>query len=238
MPKKSLGQHFLRDKDTIDWIISRSHPDQYQVIEIGPGKGALTEHFQPNEVILFEMDDDLVNEWIIKGYRVIRGDAVQTLSKKIPSFKTTKEFQVVSNLPYNASTQIYVELMKLQIPYLVLMFQKEVGEKIRADYGDRNFGRLSLLTKIFYEFIDSKLVPPNAFYPPPKIFSEVLVLQKRKVPLLEVADFSKLESVIKSLFQFPRKKIKAAGVLSEPICNKRPHEITENEWLEILRSKL
>ena len=153
-PKKSLGQNFLIDKNIVNKIVNLTDFKNKNIIEIGSGKGALTEKIiekKPKSLILFEKDFNLAKKLKLKYsekkyIKVINEDF---LKSKLNIFK--EKYIIIGNLPYNISSQILVKFIKFKIwppkfNDIIFMFQKELGEKIIGKYLSKNYGRLSILT--------------------------------------------------------------------------------------------
>ena len=179
---KSLGQHFLLDVNTTDKIARLALPlNQCETIEVGPGPGGLTRSLLKNNASLtvIEMDDRFItplNE-LAKSYNnltVIHDNALKVDIAKI----TKKNIKLVSNLPYNVGTKLLINWL-LSEPLFwskaVLMFQKEVAQRITANPNDKAYGRLAILTQSICNAQIAFDVPSMAFTPPPKVDSAVVV---------------------------------------------------------------
>ena len=199
-PKKRFGQNFLRDQNIVERIMKAADPqpsDRY--LEIGPGDGALTKRLlatgQP--VLVIDIDKMLGADLKDSGYHnldVVIGDALRldwgTLLQNPP-------YKLIANLPYNISSQILFRVLEYRQLFsrLVLMFQKEVGERLEATSGSRDYGVLSVLMQTWFQIERVTTVPPRAFSPPPKVDSMVLCfepLSETPVPLLDVELYRRL----------------------------------------------
>ena len=171
--KKSLGQNFLIDKNIIKKIINLVVIKDKKIIEIGPGKGALTEEIlnrKPKLLSLIEKDSRLVEELRRKycknkNIKIYNADVLKINLKKI----ICKGSIIFGNLPYNISSQILVKILKINswpINYtdMVLMFQKELADKILGKFATSNYGRLSILTNYKLDILNKFLVSPNCFF--------------------------------------------------------------------------
>tara|TARA_B100001059_G_C17814047_1_gene574021 strand:- start:314 stop:1096 length:783 start_codon:yes stop_codon:yes gene_type:complete len=232
LPKKSLGQNFLIDKNIIKKIIKLTNLQGKHILEIGPGRGALTEEIlkkNPSSLIVVEKDRELAdllkkkykNNKILKIYN---NDILKFNIEKIIK-KGTKIF---GNLPYNVSSQILVKIIKFKkwppkFSDLILMFQKEMGEKIVASYPSSNYGRLSILTYLRLINVNKFMVSPNCFRPRPKINSLVLHFKPKKM-LFNINDISILEKITNIFFSKKRKMINKTikNVLSNKQIDKIP----------------
>lgn len=178
-PKKSLGQHFLRD-DNIALKIVRSLPVSAGevVLEIGPGMGVLTRHLLavPGiELYCIEIDRESVSylrqHYPQLGERLLEGDFLET----VPAIPPGK-FSVIGNFPYNISSQIFFRVLEQRdrVEHLVGMVQKEVADRIAAPHGNKTYGILSVLLQAYYNVELLFKVPPGVFNPPPKVMSAVI----------------------------------------------------------------
>ena len=215
MPKKSLGQNFLIDKNIIKKIINLSNIQNRHVIEIGPGNGELTDEIiknKPKSITLIEKDFDLTKR-LKKKYSenqnliIFNDDILKFNLEKI----IKKESMIIGNLPYNISSQILVKIIKFKkwppnFFDLIFMFQKELGEKIIGLYETPDYSRISILANSRSKVIKKFFVSPNCFRPIPKITSMVIHF-KPKSTLLNIKNILKLEEITKIFFSNKRKMI-------------------------------
>ena len=213
--KKSLGQNFLIDKNIVKKIVNLENLKGKDIIEIGPGKGALTEEIlnsNPKSIKLIEKDSNLFN--LLKS-RFKNQKTITIFNSDILKFKIdkilTKNTVIIGNLPYNISSQILVKILKIKWPpkfrSLIFMFQKELGEKILGKFGSKNYGRLSILSN-YRLLIKSKfLVSKNCFSPKPKVTSIVINFVPKSSNIIKIKDLSNLEKVTNILFSNKRKMI-------------------------------
>ena len=194
-PKKSLGQNFLIDKNIIKKIVSLVKIKNKNIIEIGPGKGALTDEILkqfPKSLFLIEKDEKLSKELVFKysqhkQVKVISGDVLKLDLERI----TLKNSIIFGNLPYNISSQILVKLIKFKtwtpnFSDLVLMFQKELANKITGKFNTKHYGRLSILTSYRLNIIQKFLISNNCFFPKPKVTSIVIHFRPLKNILFKI----------------------------------------------------
>ncbi len=229
--KKSLGQNFLIEKNIIKKIINLIDIKGSNIIEIGPGKGALTDEIikkKPNSLILIEKDF-LLAKYLKEKYKnnkieIINEDVLKLDFKNLIYDKT----DIIGNLPYNISSQILVKILKndkfnKKFNNLIFMFQKELGEKIIGKFPSKNYGRLSILTNLKLNFISKFLVSPNCFFPKPKVTSMVIHF-KAKTKIFDIKDISNLEKITNILFSSRRKivKKKIKEILNTRKLNKLP----------------
>jgi 16S rRNA (adenine1518-N6/adenine1519-N6)-dimethyltransferase len=226
--RRAYGQHFLRDGSVIDHIVTAALEESRKngcktLLEIGPGQGALTLPIlarKPPELLLklAEMDRRLAETWNQKGLEVLVGDFAQARPE---DFLQSWPLCVVSNLPYASGTAILNLLADHphQIPAMVLMFQKEVAQKILARPGERACGSLTLHIRNRWEAELLCDAPPIAFQPPPKVDSQVLLLRARAKPKIEasVRDPKLFEQIVKTAFSQRRKMLR--GTLGKSHSN-------------------
>ena len=214
--KKSLGQHFLIDKNIIKKIINLVQISNKNVVEIGPGDGALTDEIikkDPKKLILIEKDFKLVKKLKDKYFnnkkiKIFHSDVLKFNVEEIIKKNTI----IFGNLPYNISSQILVKFIKFrQWPPkyndIIFMFQKEVGEKIIGKYPSKDYGRLSILTNYKFEVLNKFLVSPNCFYPKPKVNSLILHFSPKRKKKFNILNINNLEKVTNILFSNKRKMI-------------------------------
>ena len=250
--KKSLGQNFLVDQNYIQKIISalELQPDE-TIIEIGPGRGALTKHLVESgaNIIAIELDRDLVpilqKEFIdYENFRIIEQDALQIDFSKVKSQKS--KVKLVANLPYYISTAILQRLIEQREVFseFVLMLQKEVVERITAKVGNSERGFLTVLVEAFCEAEKLCDVPPNAFRPAPKVWSSVVRLKVKEFSaindlevfreLLSVGFTQKRKTILNNL---KAKYENANQILGEIQIeqNRRAESLNLDEWLKLAK---
>ena len=233
--KKSLGQNFLIDNNIVKNIVKLANLKNKNIIEIGPGKGALTEEIlkkNPRSLKIVEKDFNLAKE-LNKKY--FKNKLIEVFNDDILKLKLDKILHkntiIFGNLPYNISSQIFVKILRLKklhlkIEDMVLMFQKELGEKIISKYPSANYGRLSILMKL--NFIKKFYVSRNCFFPKPKVTSIVIHFKPKKNILSKIKKIENLEKITNILFSNRRKMI-----------NKNIKKIlNESELKKILNLKL
>ena len=212
-PKKSLGQNFLLDKNIIYKIINAAKIKSSDVVlEVGPGTGNLTEFIvaqKPKKIFLIEKDETLANNLekrYLDNISIIKKDIL-----KIPyDFFFGKKFLILGNLPYNISTKILSDLClnkNLIVSKMILMFQKEVAERILANVDSKNYSRITILSKWKYDIKKITDVKPNSFFPRPKVHSTVLEFLPKK-NFHQIKDPKNLEKITKVFFSQRRKMIK------------------------------
>lgn len=183
-PKKAFGQNFLVSPSVISKIIyevkNRAFTD---LVEIGPGLGALTEPLLANSLrpLLIEIDPDLVKYWNGRGLSVIEHDAIR-LNWDLLNLRPNS--LLVSNLPYQISTHLVVDrcLGPMNLQYMVLMFQKEVAQKLMAAPRTAEYGLLSVMAQSYFKISRVVDAAPRDFYPAPKVASRVLAFERLPDP--------------------------------------------------------
>jgi 16S rRNA (adenine1518-N6/adenine1519-N6)-dimethyltransferase len=246
--KKSLGQHFLEDHIIAEKIVSCAEiGHDSSVIEIGPGGGSITKWIyeaKPKQGILVEIDSRFIPDLRSKfpEFQVVNQDICDIdLSKENYGAKLI----ITGNLPYNVSTRILEYLVSHHrlIDRMVLMFQKEVGDRIYAQLATKDYGRLTLLAQEFFETEKLFVIKPGAFNPPPKVDSVVILFSKRTKPLIDVKDRKLYERMIKHVFSNRRKMMRRSlkalcdedtleqlFAHSGVVPTKRPEELTIQEF--------
>ena len=212
--KKSLGQNFLVDKNMIVKIVNILKLKNKNILEIGPGTGNLTEEIlkkSPKKVLVVEKDDSLANLLKVKFKNridVINKDILKTDENSLSNQTLT----VFGNLPYNISTEILCKwiLNIKQIIWfdcLVLMFQKEVADRIISDFNTKSYGRLTILANWRLDIKKICDVSPLSFQPKPKVKSTVLFLKPKKEFFI-LKNAKNLEKITRIFFMHRRKMIK------------------------------
>jgi len=237
--KKKYGQNFLIDKNVIKKISNLIPKKSLNIIEIGPGDGRLTEfilNFQPRELKLIEVDTDLIP---ILHAKFIKYKNVELINIDIMKYdEELKTDLIISNLPYNISSQILVKICLMEnLPLnLILMFQKEFAQRLL----DKKINSLNSLVNCFYNIDSSFTVSQNCFRPIPKIDSTVLYFSKKKKPLLHKSEIHNFINFKRKLFSHKRKtlnnQLKNFSFLSDEFdLNKRVEEISLQKLLQIYR---
>jgi len=241
--KKSLGQHFLTQpklaQRMADAIISL--PDVASILEVGPGKGILTQYLvkRPEDLYLVELDKDMLPILSTRfgDLTIHYGDF---LKLNIIDF-ISGPFHLVGNFPYNISSQILFRMLdhRSQIPQMVGMFQKEVAQRISSDHGSKKYGILSVLMQAYYEVDYLFSVGPSSFSPPPKVNSGVIRLVRRNVPLVPPVYEKIFRRVVKMAFNQRRKMLRNSlksilpPVLDNPIWQLRPEQLSVQDFANL-----
>lgn len=211
-PKKSLGQHFLRDDDVHDDILFRARlSKEDHVLEIGAGDGTLTRSLAElaGRVVAIETDRRLLpllrKEFPPGGSTEILETDI--LKFDLADFASLAPLKVVANLPYNIATAVLEKLLVRGdlFPLQILMFQKEVALRLVASPGGGEYGSLSLATQLRAEADVLRIVPPSAFVPPPKVESALVRIVPRKEPLLKSGEEKIFSLLTRGGFRHRRK---------------------------------
>ncbi|WP_343305248.1 16S rRNA (adenine(1518)-N(6)/adenine(1519)-N(6))-dimethyltransferase RsmA [Chitinophaga niabensis] len=241
--KKSLGQHFLKDENICKQIVGSLPVEKgMQVLEVGPGAGAITKYLLEIPDIHFkavELDAEKV-QYLEKTFPAIQGKLI------LDSFLETPvpyegQFSVIGNFPYNISTQIMFRVLdwRAQVPVVVGMFQKEVAVRIAAKEGNKDYGILSVFLQRFYDIEFLFEVHEDAFNPPPKVKSGVIRLTRLESPLA-VKNEKKFTLLVKTAFGQRRKQLRNPlkgffdkEYLQQPIFTKRAEELTVADFVAL-----
>ncbi|MED4069670.1 16S rRNA (adenine(1518)-N(6)/adenine(1519)-N(6))-dimethyltransferase RsmA [Priestia endophytica] len=217
--KKSLGQNFLIDPNILTSIVRHAELDDKKgAIEIGPGIGALTEHLArtAKKVVAFEIDQRLlpILDETLAPYdnvEVLNQDVLKADLKSVleEQFAGIEDIMVVANLPYYVTTPILMKLLEEELPLegIVVMLQKEVGDRISAKPGTKSYGSLSVAIQYYSEPETVMTVPKTVFNPQPNVDSSVIRLKMRKTPPVELDDSAYFFTVVRACFGQRRKTI-------------------------------
>ena len=238
--KKSLGQHFLKDETIIQKIVEALKQDPFtQLLEVGPGGGALTKHLVQIPNIDFkavELDDDKT-AYLKNTYPVLKGKIIAESFLDIDQ-PFTGSFTVIGNFPYNISTQILFKVLdwKEDVPVVIGMFQKEVAERAASKEGSKVYGVLSVLIQAFYQVEYLFDVNPQCFNPPPKVQSGVIRLRRKK-ETLAVKSERAFNVLVKTAFNQRRKTLRNAvkslftpEILQDELFNRRAETLSVEEF--------
>ena len=212
--KKSLGQNFLIDKEILDKIINITLIKDKNIIEVGPGTGNLTSLIlkkKPKKFFVVEKDNDLatyLEDTFKEKMTIINKDILEIDETSLINEKVT----VFGNLPYNISTEILSKwIINLKddfwFDHLVLMFQKEVADRIISKFNTRNYGRLSILTNWKLNVKKICDIKPESFFPRPKIDSSLLFFTPKK-SFYDIKNVKNLEKITRIFFNHRRKMLK------------------------------
>ena len=249
-PKKSLGQNFLHDRNIISKIIDAAKIDNTdEVLEIGPGTGNLTRLIidkNPKKIYVIEKDSTLAKD--LKKRFLNKIDVIiKDILKISDEFYLEKKFLILGNLPYNISTKILSNFClnnKLNVSKMILMFQKEVAERIIAKVNSKEYSRITILSNWKFDIKKIIDVKPNSFSPKPKVHSSILEFTPKK-KVYEIKNPKNLEKITKVFFSQRRKMIKKpikllfkdlefdySKINAEP--SDRPQNLSIDKYLKIV----
>jgi len=216
-PRKTLGQNFLQDPNIINKIVAALNIRNTDVVlEIGPGRGALTELILPlaGQCHLVEFDYDLAAYWqtrretypnlVVHECDILKFDLDNVISQ------VQQPIKVIGNLPYNISSPVLFHLMQYadHIEWQVVMLQKEVVERMASEPGSKQYGRLSVVLQQRYQIEHLFTVPPGAFFPPPKVDSAIARLTPLAEPVYPVKSQADFTVLVKQAFAQRRKTLR------------------------------
>ena len=252
-PKKSLGQNFLTDKNILKKIVSVIKIKDKSILEIGPGTGNLTSYIlkdNPKKLFVVEKDKNLaifLKEKFEDKIIIINDDILKIEEKNL----NKEKFIVFGNLPYNISTEILAKwILNLDdknfwFDSLILMFQKEVANRIISKFNSPKYGRLSILANWklnIYKICDIK---PSSFFPKPKVDSSLLLFKPKKT-FIQFKNPKSLETITRVFFNQRRKKLKTPfNILfkdNEEVLknlkidlNLRPHNLNDEIYYKLTK---
>jgi len=215
-PNKKLGQNFLLDTDITDKIVRvAGNLTGINIIEIGPGAGTLTRSLIASDaksITAIELDRNciLALEKLVElasgKLKILQADALKFKEEEL----LLNPVKIIANLPYNIGTELILKWLHKRSLFssITVMLQKEVVDRIIAQPGTKDYGRLSIISQFTCEIRKEFEVPPQAFFPAPKVFSAVVTLVPRR-ELMYDCDLEKLENCTRLLFQNRRKMIRA-----------------------------
>ena len=247
-PKKSLGQHFLKDLSVAERIARTisGYPD-LPVLEVGLGTGVLTQFLLQDhpDLTVVELDRESV-AYLQTHYPALEGRIIQAdflkmnLHVLFPS-----AFCVIGNYPYNISSQIFFKVLEYRdkIPCCAGMIQKEVAERLASPPGKKSYGILSVLIQAWYDIEYLFTVEPIVFDPPPKVKSAVIRMTRNSRFVLD-CDENLFRTVVKTAFNQRRKTMrnslkpllgKENEIFALPVFDKRPEQLSVEEFIELTR---
>ena len=245
--KKRLGQHFLTDlsvarniADTVD--ICPNLP----ILEVGPGMGVLTQFLleKGRKFKVVEIDEESVT-YLCKNLPGLGEENIipdDFLKMHLDRLFEGGQFMLTGNYPYNISSQIFFKMLDNRdyIPYCSGMIQKEVGERLAAKPGNKAYGILSIFVQLWYDVEYLFTVSENVFSPPPKVKSAVVRMSRNNRTTID-CDEELFRKIVKGTFNQRRKKLrnsiqqivgKESPLLSDPILDKRPEQLSIEEFIE------
>jgi 16S rRNA (adenine1518-N6/adenine1519-N6)-dimethyltransferase len=241
--RKSLGQHFLKDENICRKIITALQQRSFsQLLEVGPGGGALTKYLLQIKDIDFkavELDEEKI-EFLLQTYPALKGKIIHQnfldADKPFPG-----KFTVAGNFPYNISTEILFKIMewKDDVECMIGMFQKEVALRIAAKEGNKIYGVTSVLVQGFFEVEYLFDVHERSFNPPPKVKSGVIRLLPRAAAL-KMKTEKDFFLLVKTGFNQRRKTLRNAvknlfdaAILADELFNKRAEQLSVQQFADL-----
>tara|TARA_S200000501_G_scaffold52639_1_gene42760 strand:- start:715 stop:1575 length:861 start_codon:yes stop_codon:yes gene_type:complete len=250
-PKKKLGQNFLIDSNILNLIINNSEIKKNDnILEVGPGLGALTERIleKTENLVCIEKDSKIVNylNTNFNNLNIIENDALKI---KYSTLFNKNDFKVIANLPYSIASRLIVNLAESTNKPLsmCLTIQKEVAEKLISKPKDKSYGVLSILSNVFYKTTLLKKVSPNCFFPIPKVWSAIIKMDKRFIPLVNENLYNDFKYIVKYCFSQKRKQLgtslKKLGFRTPKktfsnldfFIEARPEELEIKDWIDITK---
>lgn len=248
---KALGQHFLTDKQVLQDIFEAIvlHCDDLPLLEVGPGAGALSELLQHRESYKLVEYDKRWAEHLTQSFLTLKDKVINQDFLQMDLDDAFKEpFAVVGNFPYNISSQIVFKILDHidRVPVMLGMFQKEMAQRICANEGSKTYGIISVLTQLYFETSYLFDVESEAFNPPPKVVSGVMMMKRRTVDFEVNPSFFK--AVVKTAFNQRRKTLRNSlkqflqdeDLRALPVFNLRPEQLSLHSFINlsnILESK-
>jgi 16S rRNA (adenine1518-N6/adenine1519-N6)-dimethyltransferase len=241
--KKSLGQHFLHDENMCKKIVSQvDRKPGMQLLEIGPGGGALTKYLIEWEDVTYraiEVDEEKV-QYLQHTYPVLKDKIIlkDILKADVP-FEGA--FSVIGNFPYNISSPIMFKMLdwEPQVTEVIGMFQKEVAQRIAAGPGSKLYGILSVLTQAYFKVEYLFDVHQNCFTPPPKVMSGVVRFSNSGNPY-GITERRKFINLVKAAFNQRRKTLRNAlrgtlppDALSDVLMDKRAEQLSVADFVRL-----
>ena len=245
-PKKSLGQHFLKDLSVAERIAGAlPETTELPVLEIGPGTGVLTQFLLKNrqQLTVVEFDKESVT-YLNRHYPELQGRIIEADFLKLDlNTLFPAQFAVIGNYPYNISSQIFFKVLeyKDKIPFCAGMLQKEVAERLAAPAGTKACGIITVLLQVWYDVDYLFTVEPEVFDPPPKVKSAVIRMTRNKRTALD-CDETLFKTVVKTAFNQRRKTLRNSlksllweknSISTLPVFDKRPEQLSVEEFIEL-----
>ena len=214
-PGRGLGQNFLLDSNLLEWIVRNSAAaEKDNVLEVGPGFGALTEKMVAAgfNVTAIEFDHRLAGYLRKKfagkdNFTLVEADACKVDFDEL--FPSGTEYKAVANLPYAISSVFIAKMLECKNPpkTMFFMLQKEMGERLAAKSGTKAYGALSVRTQLLYDVEIAKIVPPQVFCPPPEVDSALVSFKLREGTPFSTDELKTFSTLVRSLFNQRRKQL-------------------------------
>ena len=245
-PKKSLGQHFLKDLSIAERIAGvLPESPVLPVLEVGPGTGVLTQFLLKNnyDLTVVELDKESV-KYLDEHFSELKGRIIEADFLKLDlSALYTGGFYVIGNYPYNISSQIFFKVLdyKDKVPCCAGMLQKEMAERMASKPGKKAYGIISVLLQTWFDIEYLFTVEPEVFDPPPKVRSAVIRITRNSRTALD-CDEVLFKTVVKTAFNQRRKTLRNSlksllgkdnNISSLPVFDRRPEQLSVEEFVEL-----
>ena len=246
--RKKWGQNFIADPNLLDRIArTLDLKKNNAILEIGPGDGLLTKKIFSNvkEMVAIEIDPLLIKHLSIrsdlKGLKIIHGDILRQDIEELP---IKNPVRIVGNIPYNITSSIIFWLIE-QLDFWEdahIMLQKEVAERLIAQVGTKQYGRLTVVVGVYLDVNLCFKIPPDVFYPKPKVDSAIVRFTKKDVPIIPDDQYNKFNKIVKSAFLMRRKMLRNSlsgfeindKIKDEIDFSRRPETLSINEFAKLL----
>ena len=246
--RKKWGQNFLADTNLLDKIAKTIEPKTGDnILEIGPGEGALTERIFPyvNSMVVVEIDPllikELKNKPILKGLHIIHGDI---LLQDIENLPIDEPVRVIGNIPYNITSPIIFWLIE-QLDYwkdAYIMMQKEVADRLNAEVNTKAYGRLTVVVGAYLDIDLCFNIKPDVFIPKPKVDSAIVRFTKKDCPLIKDDDYMRFNKIVSAAFSQRRKMLRNTlqgwdipeAVQEDIDFTRRPEALTIDEFISMV----
>ena len=246
--RKKWGQNFLADTNLLDKIAKTIEPKTGDnILEIGPGEGALTERIFPyvNSMVVVEIDPllikELKNKPILKGLHIIHGDI---LLQDIENLTIDEPVRVIGNIPYNITSPIIFWLIE-QLDYwkdAYIMMQKEVADRLNAEVNTKAYGRLTVVVGAYLDIDLCFNIKPDVFIPKPKVDSAIVRFTKKDCPLIKDDDYMRFNKIVSAAFSQRRKMLRNTlkgwdipeAVQEDIDFTRRPETLTIDEFISMV----
>ena len=246
--RKKWGQNFLADTNLLDKIAKTIEPKTGDnILEIGPGEGALTERIFPyvNSMVVVEIDPllikELKNKPILKGLHIIHGDI---LLQDIENLPIDEPVRVIGNIPYNITSPIIFWLIE-QLDYwkdAYIMMQKEVADRLNAEVNTKAYGRLTVVVGAYLDIDLCFNIKPDVFIPKPKVDSAIVRFTKKDCPLIKDDDYMRFNKIVSAAFSQRRKMLRNTlkgwdipeAVQEDIDFTRRPETLTIDEFISMV----
>ena len=246
--RKKWGQNFLTDSNLLDRIVRTVEPQENDnFLEIGPGDGSLTELIFPKvkKMVVVEIDPLLIKHLSIRsdldGLHIIHGDI---LLQDIEDLPIEEPVRIVGNIPYNITSSIIFWLIE-QLDFwddAFIMMQKEVAERLTANFGTKEYSRISVVVGAYLDMEMCFKIPPDVFIPKPKVESAIIRFTKKSSPIVADNQYVKFNKIVKMAFSKRRKMLRNSlndfdipvSIQEEIDFTRRPETLSIEEFAKLL----